>query len=318
MSHRSRSTATHRAKSSRASRPISAPLRGRLVESDKLRQPQPAELQLQECKQTRRSSHHDSERDHKSHHEHNNYHRSHRDSRLHEVTELQKSFHNSHRGHSSLPSHGTISDARQELRPATASGERLRRSHGHSHSVTSGARGEHSARSGARRSLGASGHGGADGCAKHRADNEMSESASCAGATLSSAYVVPQPGNGSCLFHSLSHGLGQGNASSLRREICSYIANHPDVKIADAPLKSWIKHDSGCDTKSYASNMKSDSCWGGGIEMGAFAKMKCVNVHVYEKCPKGFQRTSTFDVPKAQKTINVLYQRGTHYDALEF
>lgn len=315
MSHRSRNTASHREKSSRASRPISAPPRGRVVQSDKLRQPQLAEQQLQEEKQRHHSSHHDSERDNRSDHKSKNHHRSHHDSRLHKVTELQKSSHNSHRGHSSLPSHGTA--AGQEVRPATAAGDRVRRSHGHSRSVTSGARGEHSARSfGSRFSSDASGHGFTH--AEQRADNEISQSASCGGAILSSAHVVPQPGNGSCLFHSLSHGLGTGDASSLRREICTYIAKHPDVKIADVPLKSWIKHDSGCDTvKSYASNMKSDSCWGGGIEMGAFAKMKCVNVHVYEKCPKGFQRISAFDVPKAQKTINVLYQGRTHYDALE-
>ena len=42
----------------------------------------------------------------------------------------------------------------------------------------------------------------------------------CAGATLRTARVVRQPGDGSCLFHSLSYGLKDGsNASSLRREV---------------------------------------------------------------------------------------------------
>eukprot|EP00746_Dinoflagellata_sp_MGD_P000629 gnl/MRDRNA2_/MRDRNA2_101133_c0_seq1.p1 gnl/MRDRNA2_/MRDRNA2_101133_c0~~gnl/MRDRNA2_/MRDRNA2_101133_c0_seq1.p1 ORF type:complete len:294 (-),score=27.99 gnl/MRDRNA2_/MRDRNA2_101133_c0_seq1:131-1012(-) len=292
MSHRSRNGAIDREKSSRASRPTSAPPRGRAVQSDKLRQPQLAEQHLQEDKPRHHNSHHDSERDHRYHRKSNNHNRSHHGSRLQEVTELQKSFHNSHRGHISSPLHGAT--AGQEVRPTTASGDRTRRSHGQSRSMTLGARGEHSARS------------------------SGSRCSSGGGAILSSARVVPQAGDGSCLFHSLSHGLGKGDACSLRREICNYIAKHPDVQIADAPLKHWIKHDSGCDTvKSYASNMKSDSCWGGGIEMAAFAKMKGVNVHVYEKCPKGFQRISAFDIPKAQKTVKVLYHGRSHYDALE-
>ena len=40
---------------------------------------------------------------------------------------------------------------------------------------------------------------------------------------LRRARVVPQPGDGSCLFHSMSYGLGSGSASSLRREIGRFI-----------------------------------------------------------------------------------------------
>jgi len=131
------------------------------------------------------------------------------------------------------------------------------------------------------------------------------------------ARVVPQPGDGSCLFHSLSYGLSdRSTASSLRRDICRYLESNPDTSIADTLLKDWIRYDSGGTVQSYAHRM-SGGTWGGGIEMAALTKMKSVNVHVYEKCEDGFKRISSFDNPNAQKTISVLYQGRMHYDAIE-
>jgi hypothetical protein len=81
---------------------------------------------------------------------------------------------------------------------------------------------------------------------------------------VASARVVRQPGDGSCLFHSLSYGLGDGTSASqvvlhclcslpplphdslmqLRRELASFVLKHPDLEIADDPLKDWIAWDS--------------------------------------------------------------------------
>lgn len=133
------------------------------------------------------------------------------------------------------------------------------------------------------------------------------------------ARVVRQPGDGSCLFHSLSYGLSdRSTASSLRRDICRYVESNPDISIADTSLKDWIRYDSGDATtvQSYAQRMSSGT-WGGGIEMAALTKMKPVNVHVYEKCEEGYRRISKFDNPNAAKTISVLYQGRMHYDAIE-
>lgn len=132
------------------------------------------------------------------------------------------------------------------------------------------------------------------------------------------ARVITQPGDGSCLFHSLSYGLNDGhNASTLRREICSYLQTHPEVTIGDTKLKDWIEWDSDSreTVQSYAQRMSSGS-WGGGIEMAALTKMKNINVHVYEKCADGFRRISCFETPGAQKTISVLYKGRMHYDAI--
>jgi len=82
---------------------------------------------------------------------------------------------------------------------------------------------------------------------------------------MRSGRVVPQPGDGSCLFHSLAYGLGRGaNARQLRREICSYIESRGDLNIADTPLKDWVKYDSGGSVASYACRM-SVAGGGGGL-----------------------------------------------------
>eukprot|EP00929_Paragymnodinium_shiwhaense_P118835 TRINITY_DN90731_c0_g1_i1.p1 TRINITY_DN90731_c0_g1~~TRINITY_DN90731_c0_g1_i1.p1 ORF type:complete len:475 (-),score=81.02 TRINITY_DN90731_c0_g1_i1:66-1490(-) len=137
---------------------------------------------------------------------------------------------------------------------------------------------------------------------------------------IGNAKIISQPGDGSCLFHSLAFGLAdRSNASSLRRDICNYIASNPEMTIADTALKDWIKYDSGGTVQSYADRMRGDT-WGGGIEMAALTKMRKVNVHVYEKCREngmqGYRRISAFESPGASKTVSVLYQGRMHYDAI--
>lgn len=133
--------------------------------------------------------------------------------------------------------------------------------------------------------------------------------------------IIPQPGDGSCLFHSLSYGLGdRSTASSLRREISGFISKNPDMTIGDTFIKDWVGYDSNYQltVHSYAQRM-SGSSWGGGIEIAVFHKLKGVNVHVYQKNEKGegYKRITSFDCPSASKTVSVLYQGGNHYDALE-
>lgn len=149
--------------------------------------------------------------------------------------------------------------------------------------------------------------------------------------------VRPQPPDGSCLFHSLRFGLERcrplhqnvpANARSLRAHLARWIASHADMRLADTPLSSWVKWDSGLSTNQYASKMER-SGWGGGIEIAACSYSFAVNVWVYEKRRAnrggGFERISTFDAPSrghagtsgvADRTVHVLYQGGCHYDAL--
>jgi hypothetical protein len=136
------------------------------------------------------------------------------------------------------------------------------------------------------------------------------------GALLKNARVVRQPGDGSCLFHSMSYGLADGsNANSLRREICSYIDSNPKTNIADTPIRDWVKWDSNSSVSEYVRKM-SRGAWGGGIEMACTSLLKGVNIHVYERSSAGYVRISAFDhpdQPERRKTVRVLYCGGVHY-----
>lgn len=132
--------------------------------------------------------------------------------------------------------------------------------------------------------------------------------------------VICQPGDGSCLFHSLAFGLGEGAAAaSLRREIAMYIMLNPSSEIAETPLKDWVSWDSSLPVAVYAARM-AVAGWGGGIEMAACARLKGVNVLVYEARGDAWQLISAFsggetnDTPK--RTVRVAYQGRMHYDAI--
>jgi hypothetical protein len=136
------------------------------------------------------------------------------------------------------------------------------------------------------------------------------------GSYISNGRVVRQPGDGSCLFHSLSYGLGSGySATRLRQDICSFIAANPSLLISETPLKDWVKWDSGSSVQDYCRRMSAGS-WGGGIEMACLSQMKQVNVHVYERSGMGYKRISAFDYPintECKPIIRVLYCGGVHY-----
>lgn len=150
-------------------------------------------------------------------------------------------------------------------------------------------------------------------------------------AYLAEARVAPQPGDGSCLFHSLSFGYqqlrdspcGAPAASALRGRLMDWLLQHEDTRIADTPVKDWVKWDSGVSVANYAKRMRLVG-WGGGIEMAAFAHLYNVDVHVYERTPPNarypYKRISRFEKktvgPANRSWINVLYRGGVHYDAL--
>lgn len=133
---------------------------------------------------------------------------------------------------------------------------------------------------------------------------------------LKHAHVQRQPGDGSCLFHSLCAGLGLGaRAGELRRDLASFIRRNPQTEISGDTIEEWVRWDANTTCSKYAQRMEV-SGWGGGIEMAVCSLLKKVNVHVYEKRGGAFQRISCFDHPDAKKTVHVLYQGGVHYDAL--
>ena len=160
---------------------------------------------------------------------------------------------------------------------------------------------------------------------------------------LHSARVVRQPADGSCLFHSLAHGLKDGcNAHALRRQTAAFIESHPGMEISDSPLRDWVMWDSGASVGAYSRRMMSGESrhlnpalsaaisaaprlpsrphlgrisaspvaggtWGGGIEMAVVAALKRVSVHVYQQTHsasgRAFKRISCFSGPPGCEKI---------------
>eukprot|EP00928_Gymnodinium_smaydae_P088243 TRINITY_DN72353_c0_g1_i1.p1 TRINITY_DN72353_c0_g1~~TRINITY_DN72353_c0_g1_i1.p1 ORF type:complete len:473 (-),score=85.27 TRINITY_DN72353_c0_g1_i1:60-1478(-) len=142
---------------------------------------------------------------------------------------------------------------------------------------------------------------------------------------IKSAKVVHQPGDGSCLFHSLSYGLKSKCASALRAEIADYIAGNPDVVVAGNAIRDWVLWDSGLDPASYAATMREGSRWGGAVEIAVCAQKLQVHIDIFERCSEGFARISSFGAGSGQgaatsakgPTLSLLYGGRVHYDALE-
>jgi len=139
--------------------------------------------------------------------------------------------------------------------------------------------------------------------------------------------VVRQPGDGTCLFHSLSHGLNQNSSDAksalvgpeLRREIASYLNAHADDTVQGTTFRDYIWWDHQLSVKDYVKRMQRDGIWGGAIEIAACARMRGVNVHVYVEDPKEdnfFLRAATFGEDSSKQTISVSYMLRCHYDAL--
>lgn len=140
--------------------------------------------------------------------------------------------------------------------------------------------------------------------------------------------VVSQPGDGSCLYHSLRYGLKRmrgadcvPDAKELRHSLARWVASNGQLRIAETPLSLWVRWDSGLQPSAYANRM-ARSGWGGGIEMAACSHLMNCNIWVYERCRGGFERISCFDAPAAANrsrlndTLHILYRGGVHYDAL--
>lgn len=154
-----------------------------------------------------------------------------------------------------------------------------------------------------------------------RRKSKMGGVSSLPGEFYTTVSVVRQPGDGSCLFHSLCFGLRDGTtASVLRAQISSFVIRNPDFEISETPLSDWVRWDSNTSHEAYARSIAA-SGWGGGIEMAVVSHLKSVNIHVYERQygVAGYKRISAFDhqvSPAKKKTIRVLYGGRNHYGSL--
>ena len=134
--------------------------------------------------------------------------------------------------------------------------------------------------------------------------------------------LIPQPGDGSCLFHSLGYFLGESH-QALRNTVAAFIESNPDEKVVGTELRRWIEWDSKLNPRAYATRLRSQGSWGGALEMATLAHLKGMLVYVYERNGAGsFKRIAAFGEEDERATggqtcAHVLYGGRVHYDALQ-
>ena len=152
---------------------------------------------------------------------------------------------------------------------------------------------------------------------------------------LRDARVVPQRGDNSCLFHSLSFCLSYDgivpsihddmSGFRLREQICSYIRDNEDVIISISPdeqrtLSEAVGMD-GFTCLSYCAKMLNRMEWGSVIEIATTAEMFLIGIRIYVPVSRkryftllGSYRCIGFDSNSSE--IFLLYTGFNHYDAL--
>lgn len=141
--------------------------------------------------------------------------------------------------------------------------------------------------------------------------------------------VARQPGDGSCLFHSLcfaesrARNAHPNDAHSLRAEIAAWLLRHETDELASGDtVREVVKWESGLGVADYVRRIRGHA-WGGAVEVAAFAKMRSIEVRVFESGNdpndmrvRIFRSIGRFRAPSGSPVIRILYSGRSHYDAL--
>ena len=129
--------------------------------------------------------------------------------------------------------------------------------------------------------------------------------------------IQRSPGDGSCLFHSVSTG-SDVPAKQLRKQTVRYLNDHRGDDISGMTLKQLIETDPGVTFSNYVNNMKSSTEWGGGPEIFAMSRILKRSILVYSKDDSGMKLISSLGEYKGSKLkpIRLLYSGSSHYDCL--
>lgn len=141
-------------------------------------------------------------------------------------------------------------------------------------------------------------------------------SESSANRVVHGGVVVNMPKDGSCLFHSLAHGVTGITAACLRVEIADFIETHPPALVAGRPLQDWVKWESGQSCAEYSATMRRGGEWGGALEIAVCSRLKGVCVNVFLEGNRGYEQIGEFNEchGRSNRIICILYSPG-HYDA---
>jgi len=169
-------------------------------------------------------------------------------------------------------------------------------------------------------------------------DTGQADEASAPAEVVIRGKQVRQPGDGTCLYHSMAFGLRRAGlvdagftGHDLRREIADWCEANADEVVSDSTFRDYIWWDHHLTVEAYCKKMRDggSAVWGGAIEIAACTRMHEVNVQVYvpesdDRTPTheanglgSFRRIACFGQDDAKPTLAVTYMLRCHYDALE-
>jgi len=144
---------------------------------------------------------------------------------------------------------------------------------------------------------------------------------------IDNSKVIPQPGDGNCLFHSISFYLNdQTTAASLRNEVCIWMNVNRTRNLSDGiPLYEWIRYESpdiAINFDDYIAHMSTPRSYGSTIEIKCISIMKMINIHVYQRFGNEYKVIEEHNCSISSdeyQTIHLLYNKNIrHYEVLLF
>ena len=137
--------------------------------------------------------------------------------------------------------------------------------------------------------------------------------------------LIKQPGDGSCLYHSLICGecrLGRRSCGvvNLREQLAAWVKRNGSTRFNGKSVEQWMQAELGSSmtVKDYAKR-QSRGGWGGCIEILAFVISNKTTVWVWIPIGHGrYRRTTCFQVPDGQSEGRIdLVHTGVHYDFVQ-
>jgi hypothetical protein len=134
--------------------------------------------------------------------------------------------------------------------------------------------------------------------------------------------VIPQAGDGNCLFHSIGWSCGR-TAEDLRSSIADWVHEHStDVYIPGSTIADLVRWETDVGVEHYAERMKRSGVWGGVVELVAASHLLQTDIHVVvPDGDGGFVRWAVLSGgDKGKKdggggSVYVAYDKSCHYDA---
>ena len=136
------------------------------------------------------------------------------------------------------------------------------------------------------------------------------------------------PGDNSCLFHTVCHGLKKLGRALLpcemfRAAVTVWMMAHPTTRIGTAELGEWVRWETGGRVRfaDYCTQMgKPRGQWGGTPEIASMATKEEVNIWVWTPCERRagyFVRGAIFEGGDGSARIDICRVRMSHYEYLE-